>query len=369
MNVGIMSMQRVVNYGSWLQAYGLKKEIESLEGCSVQFVDYLPAPSLVEEIKEHETDGIMKRLIRMLSPAYRHYRQQQLKLGKTFSEFYDAYSSKFLRELGVGSEQNYFLEVDVLVIGSDEVFNCTQPGEQVGYSLSLFGKDNRAKKLISYAASFGSTTIGKLNHYGIANEVGEFLKKFDALSVRDDNSVKIIQELCHDAPEKHIDPVLLYDFPEVNDVKINWKDYIVVYAYANRIGESEAKVIGKFAKEKGMKILTLGFWQPFADDYVLAEPIEVLAYIKNAAYVITDTFHGTVFSIKYQVPFAVMIRESNRQKLGDLLETFSLQERQALCAEDLYPILESPLRNDIQRRIKEKQAEARIYLRRELQGI
>ena len=52
-----------------------------------------------------------------------------------------------------------------------------------------------------------------------------------------------------------------------------------------------------------------------------------MGYIKNADFILTDTFHGTVFSIKYNINFATIIRESNKQKLTDLLERFELQER------------------------------------------
>lgn len=68
--------------------------------------------------------------------------------------------------LGVTEEMNYNPELDCLVIGSDEVFNCIQKNSNVGYSPELFGKDNRAKKLITYAASFGNTTLEKLDRYG-----------------------------------------------------------------------------------------------------------------------------------------------------------------------------------------------------------
>ena len=100
----------------------------------------------------------------------------------------------------------------------------------------------------------------------------------------------------------------------------------------------------------------MGFYQPFCDKYILASPIEVLAYIKKADYVITDTFHGTVFSIKYQVPFATIIRESNKEKLGDLLDTFSLSDRQVFNVKDIDNILNSPI--DI------KQVEDKINIER-----
>ena len=71
----------------------------------------------------------------------------------------------------------------------------------------------------------------------------------------------------------------------------------------------------------------------------MASPLEVLAYIKHADYVITDTFHGTVFSIKYQKKFGTIIRDSNRQKLGDLMEKFGVMERRICELEKIEEIL------------------------------
>lgn len=365
MRIGIMSMQRVVNYGSFLQAYGLKKEIEKL-GHQVEFVDYEVEPSLVidKDISVRKNDGKVRRVLRMMSPQYRDYRKKQIKMNQTFSDFSNAYGKQFMPELGVGQTYNYQPQLDVLVIGSDEVFNCTQSGNLVGYSRQLFGKDNNAKKIISYAASFGSTTMEKLQKYGIANEVGTMLKKFDRISVRDDNSSYLVQELCGIIPHKHIDPVLLYEFPEVENIKVDLKNYIVVYAYADRIEEDEAKAIRKFAHDRNKIILTLGFCQPFSDEYRLVNPLEALAYVKNADYVITDTFHGTVFSIKYQVPFATIIRESNKQKLSDLLNSFVLENRQVWNLNDIPSILDSPIDCEmVKERLKSEQLKSREYLR------
>lgn len=291
-------------------------------------------------------------------------------MNQTFSEFQAEYNTRFLSELGVAELPNYRPPLDALVIGSDEVFNCTQASNLVGYSRQLFGKDHNAKNLLSYAASFGSTTLEKMQKYGIDKEIGFLLKKFNSISVRDDNSYRIIQELCKINPWKNIDPVLLYDFPEVDNISIDLKDYIIVYAYAGRIQEDEAKTIQLFAKSRKKKILTLGFWQPFADEYVLADPIEVLAYIKNADYVITDTFHGTVFSIKYQVPFGTIIRDSNRQKLGDLLNTFDFNNRQIFNMKDMSDILETPLEAKLTKAVlKSEQEKARKYLKDNLQRV
>lgn len=332
MKVGIMSMQRIINYGSWLQAYGLKSVLESMGHC-VEFTDYLAEPPLVTETAEAAAPASkLARLVRMLSPAYRRYRSRQIRMNQSFSAFHRRFLDEFLPALGVTREPNLCPELDALVIGSDEVFNCTQPGTDVGYSLQLFGRDHRAAKLLSYAASFGSTTMEKLEQYGVRDEIGAHLARFDAISVRDENSAKIVTELLGRAPVQNIDPVLLYDFPEAEDISVPLKDYIVVYAYAGRIRDDEARAIRDFAGKHNKKVLTLGFYQPFCDAYVQASPLEVLAYVKHADYVVTDTFHGTVFSIKYQKRFATIIRDSNSNKLTGLLNTFRLSKH---CVQDL----------------------------------
>ena len=365
MKVGIMSMQRVVNYGSFLQAYGLRSVIEEL-GHTVEFVDYLSEPSLVPEAQAPRVSRWVtraKNLLRLTSSSYRQYRNMQIRMNNSFTEFYDAFQNEFLPVLGIGEQRNYCPKLDALVIGSDEVFNCTQPGSLVGYSLQLFGKDHHAKKLVSYAASFGSTTLEKLEHYHVADEIGMYLKGFDAVSVRDDNSAEIVSKLTGSIAEQHIDPVLLYDFPEVNGISVSLRDYMVVYAYAGRIQDAEATEIRRFAVKHNKKILSLGFYQPFCDEYILASPLEVLAYIKNADYVVTDTFHGSVFSIKYQVPFATIIRESNHQKLSDLLHRFRLDDRRVLHLSDLENTLCTPVdRDSVKTLLNQYQADARKYL-------
>lgn len=291
-----------------------------------------------------------------------------IRQNQAFSSFYKEFHEKWLPEfLDIGTETNYLPNLDVLVIGSDEVFNCTQRGKEVGYSLQLFGKDNKAKKLISYAASFGSTTYEKFSYYGKSNEIGEYLSKFDSISVRDKNSYHIVKKLTNTAPKNNVDPVLVYDFNDEVTKQIDMTNYVVVYAYSGRINEDEANAIQKFAHKRGKKTLSIGVMQAFTDEYVMANPFELLAYIKNADYVVTDTFHGTVFSIKYQIPFAVIIRESNKQKLTDLLEKFDLTARMAENSEDIESVLLSGFdKKSIRSKLKEYQSEAIDYLKNNL---
>lgn len=330
MKVGIMSMQRIVNYGSFLQAYGLKNAIESL-GHDVVFVDYHTGAPLCGF--EDDTPSVIQkshdRYLNLLKPSYWRNRSAEQENNRIFGVFYEQFVNQYLPMLGIRKEKyQYQTPVDVLVIGSDEVFNCTQPVKEVGFSPELFGEKNQAEKVISYAASFGSATIGKLKFYGKDAEVGAYLKKnFSALSVRDENSEEIVTQLTGIKPYRHLDPVLISDFHRVPMKKFIESPYILVYAYCDRISPEEGAKIRAFAKRHRKKIVSVGAPQRFCDERIIADPFALLSYVKHADMVITDTFHGSVFSIKLNVPFVTLVRESNKQKLTSLLSAFHLEDR------------------------------------------
>ena len=370
MKVGILSMQRIKNYGSFLQSYSLKKNIEAL-GHEVQFVDYLVEKSVNEKKEQRKgtsfleiMSGIRRKLgIKTKSERFFYKRK----------EFKKRYDNEFFDMLGLTKEKNYTPELDTLVIGSDEVFNCLQTNKEVGFSMQLFGADNRAKRLITYAASCGNTTIERLKEYGVDRKVGNLLKRFDAFSVRDRNTEHVVKELSGRDCEIHVDPVFIYDYPEIKNIKPKENNYIVLYAYTNRIKQNEEKEIVKFARKNGKKIICIGEYQNFCDEYISANPFELLAYIKYADYVITDTFHGTVFSIKLNKNFATIVRESsnnsygNKEKLEFLLEKFGLIER---CVESINSIEEILLRpidfSSVNEIIAEEKEKAICYLKANL---
>lgn len=374
MNVGIMSMQRIINYGSFLQAWGLKSVVQQMDH-NVQFVDFTVEPPILtgEEYNDTSQSNNTKispvlKSLKKLTPSYIIKRQVNKKVYKTFNEYVLDFSNKWLPMLGVTEGKNIQPELDLLIIGSDEVFNCTQTQTTVGYSLELFGKNNCAKKVISYAASFGNTTIEKLKMYNKEQEIGDLLNRFNAISVRDDNSRNIIKTLCDINPYYHIDPVLLYDFAEEVPNSVPMKDYIIFYAYCERFSEEEGKAARDYAHKHGKKLISLGFWQSCCDEYVKATPFEVLAYFKNADCVITDTFHGTIMSVKYNKKFAFLSRESNKQKALSLLSDFKLTDRIVEKAEDLEGVMESSICYDYANKyLYQSKINAMEYLKTQLE--
>lgn len=320
-------MQRITNYGSFLQAYALKSTIENL-GHVVEFVDYTVEKCIVDAEPAEDKKNHKKPFVRRATDflTYRYHRFLGIfkkPKEKKLSEHYGDY----LKYLNITDEYNYRAKVDTLVVGSDEVFNCLQTNPDVGYSKELFGANNNAGKVISYAASFGTTTVAGLKQHNIAREIGKLLSNFSALSVRDHNSGDVVSTLTEKTPVYHLDPVFIYDFDHLVPEKIDLKNYIVVYAYGSRLTQNENNAIRKFAKRYRKKIVCIGSYQACCDLFFTTDPFELLAYVKGADFIITDTFHGSVFSIKYNKLFATIVRDSNRQKLSDLLERFSLSNR------------------------------------------
>ncbi len=371
--VGIMSMQRIANYGSFLQAYALRQLIEEL-GYKVEFVDYHVAAPVILDGKESKN-----KYVRKMKKALETFKYSAPVTHKiSFIRYKQNFAKKYMPLLGISNEMNYNPALDCLVIGSDEVFNCIQKNSNVGYSLELFGKDNCAKKLITYAASFGNTTLEKLQKYGKVNEIGILLRKFDAISVRDINSGTIIEELTGRIPAYNLDPVLTYDYMKCCDkipqIKIEEK-YLILYAYAGRISNDEAKWIAEYAKKKKLKIYAIGGIQKCADQFVDCSPFEVLAYFRNAEEVITDTFHGSIFSIITHRPFTTLIRKSvgnsygNEEKLSDLLKRLELNTRMTTKIESVENINEQVINYEkIDEILKTHRKVARQYLQKNLEG-
>lgn len=323
--VGILSMQRIANYGSFLQAYGLKQILEEL-GCEVQFVDYHPGETLIP------ADGGtgMKRKVSKLLEALKY--NAPLKEKVKYIKYKKNYSRNYYPYLGLG-ELNYTPELDLLVIGSDEVFNCVQNNTNVGFSPELFGVGNRAKKVITYAASFGNTTIEKLEKYGVRDRVATWLQNIDSFSVRDKNSGHVISELTNKEVKYNLDPVLAYDFiGKCYNIPSSVPEdrYMILYGYSGRFSKAECKEIRKYANLKGLKIFCIGGVQDVCDRFIDCNPFQVIAYFQHADCVITDTFHGTILSVITHRQFASVVRHSgygNSEKLTDLLDRLRLDDR------------------------------------------
>ena len=348
-------MQRVINYGSYMQALSLKTILEEL-GHEVVFVDYKAKPSIQHRRSLKYWAGRVKSFLRntwfywTITNILRK-RPLRYRLPKEYTTDELSFLPA-LEALGVDYEhKHYHTRVDALIIGSDEVFNCLQNADNIGYSLELFGQNHRADKLLSYAASFGNTTLERLKQYGVDKQIGRYLKRFDSISVRDENSAQIVRALTGKEPYQHLDPALIGGIETMPWKGNDENAYLAVYAYPKRISAAEGQEIAAFAERNGLRILSLCGKQhlPCFIDLKPCTPYEILPYIKNADYVVTDTFHGAIFSIINHIPFAVYCRRpqdvsySNSEKLLDLLKKLNLTDRLITRSNDIDTIFNTPI--------------------------
>lgn len=331
--IGIMTMARIKNYGSFLQAFALSRTVaENNKDCTVEFVDFKNSINVYKSNKSSFLGRVKLKILGFLGglPVFNKipYFRSTYNYNRFNKAMVKRFDKEFYKTLGVNPTPRFCKDLDLLIIGSDEVFNYVQ-NSTYGYGDELFGASCDAKKIISFAGSFGYTTLEKLEDNGYTEKIRKYLNGFTAISVRDMNSFNIVKELTGKSPEYNLDPVFHYDYSGYIP-KIKKEKYIAVYAYSG-LEDSVKKEITAFAKKHGLKIFCIQGYQQDFGKFLNINPFEVLGYIQNAEYVFTNTFHGSVFSIKYNKRFCVLLTNeknySNVNKTKDVLEFFNLTDR------------------------------------------
>lgn len=342
-------MHRILNYGSSLQSYSLRRLLEGTsEDVTVSFIDYHPGSPLVPG---NEPAAPVGRILSKIG-EYTNVKSSWADRLR-FLNHKRTYARRYFPSIGIDQSKHYETALDLHVIGSDEVFNCVQSNTNVGFSRDLFGHTSKADRLISYAASFGHTTLPRITQYGIRSKLVEDLARFDAISVRDQNSAEVVEQLTGATPHIHADPVLAYagllSEPAVPKERLYTQKYVLLYGYPGRISSKEGESVRRFASSIGAHVLCFGGIQEAADRFIDCSPFELLAYFRDAEAVVTDTFHGTILALISGVPFATLVRSSgggsygNEQKLLYLLETFSSADRRLEDPAQLSRLLSKPL--------------------------
>lgn len=358
--IAILSMQRIVNFGSVLQAYSLREILREVTGGQVSFLDIAPEPALpskrsVPNSVDYEAPaayppGILQRgkrwIITRLSSWNKH-------LIRRFMQ----------RELCLNTQSSDG-KYDCVVIGSDEVFNHTK-----GVRLQLHGAVDQAEKVISYAASCGSAAAEDI-HPDHQPQVREAMARFSAVSVRDPATEAYVSAFRSGENVRHLDPVLVGNLRSREHRPVWLKKYLLVYAYGQRIRTAEEiDAIRRFAREKGLKVVAMGGSQFWCDLYLPTTPFRLMDYVYYADYVVTDTFHGTIFSVINRRKFAVIQRRTNRNKITGLLKDLELEHRLVRDMADLEAVLTEEIDYPAVERILDRERiRTREYLSKHLGG-
>lgn len=305
MNISIVTVYNSLNYGSFLQAYALKTYLESL-GHNVSFLETKARNPLKQTIR-----STIKKALKLDIKGARFQVKKYINFDKVIKEF----------KLCKNNESSLNSQ-DIFIFGSDEIWNISR--EDFRKYPIFMGVGIKNKRLISYAPSINTTKIEVINQNSYVKDA---LNRFDKISVRDNYSYTTLKNVIEKDMEIVLDPTFLIDKSVYlqTEHSVNNDEYILVYSYGHNMNEARVKRIKEFAKTKNLKLLSVGFDLEWCDECVSVSPFGFLSYIKNAKYIITDTFHGTVFSIIYNKNFVTY--GENNTKIGEITNQFKINSR------------------------------------------
>lgn len=231
------------------------------------------------------------------------------------------FSNQYLNSISF--DQADFTNFDALFVGSDQVWNPEYIGNDIRYFLNFVPPEKR----FSYAASFGVSEIPSK----YKDIYKESLNSMNKISVREVQGVNIVKSISDITAKLVADPTLLLtqnawnDLARVSDFSSN-ENYVLIYILGE-LSPKNSEIIVDYAKSKHAKIITI-MGDVYDSDYWIPTPIDFLAAIRGATAVFTDSFHCSVFSIIFNIPFIVFDRSDMPMisRIDNLLTRFSFQK-------------------------------------------
>lgn len=305
MKIGIITMHKVLNFGSALQAYALQKILDN-NGYDSEIIDYDFPPR--------------KPLLDRLNTTVRFW-IYQLRTGAFFEKSKKRYFASFYKHFFRLSSKRYNKQTiarvndiyDAFVTGSDQVWNPIWIKDDTTFLLS-FAADDKPK--CSYASSFAISNIPEK----CKRVYKRYLCRYRHIAVREKSGVDIVKNLIGKTPDLVLDPTLLLtdkDYQELScQSRLHIKgSYILVYmlSYMYDPFPDVNDIVRKVHERMGGKVVYLGSgkFSAYSKDCICVEnlgPCEFISLIENASFVITSSFHGTAFASIFNKPLMSTVK-------------------------------------------------------------
>lgn len=326
--IGIMTFWDCPNFGSFLQAYALRAKIEKLfPTADVRQIAY--------SNKRHMDVyyGLFRKALfryYLLRPGFYldgFDRIKKSKRIKEFRKFRNNYSQYIKHTETLTKKELKKQKFDTLVMGSDIIWD---------YSVSffdmdefLFGEGITADNKVAYAASFG--TVPRKNDH--PRYVIDAIRNMDSISVRDENSSDIVNDISgHKAPVV-LDPTLLWNFKNDKNIKCPEVDYKYVAVYGSYFTDNQINGLKDYCEQNNYKILCLDTgmdtceWCDVFIDASTITPFEWCGYILNAELLMTSTFHGFLFGLIFEKRIIFNATDFMKAKLTDFTKDLNLYDK------------------------------------------
>lgn len=310
------------NYGGNLQSYALCKTIKSL-GWQAEMITYYNSTLIRSKLSK-----IKLSLIHILSKKDKISKQLAIR-NRAIDCFRESIPHSKLYYADTIKKANAYY--DCFITGSDQVWNP----DWINWFMSLEFVDE-TKRTIAYAASVGKTKLTPEQQ----EKLKRALMHTDVVSIRERETIPALKELTNKPIEYVLDPTLLLtrdEWDEISTQRLIEEKYM--FCYFLRDDENLRVAAKQYAKKNNLKIVTLpylnGVYRKVDDgfgNYALFDisPKDFISLIKYASFVLTDSYHGTVFSHLYERKFAVTNGSNNIEmgcRMQSLSDLFGTEER------------------------------------------
>lgn len=330
--IGILTYHRVFNFGSLLQTYALQNYLERKQ-CIAEVIDYYPSRLQKKELLFHINPKWRRPFLKMiihLIPAV----ATRLLGYHMMDSFLKSYVKLTDRQYETIDDLRANLpEADIYLNGSDQIWNVETAKGEVDrvFFMDFLEKDSiRA----AYAGSFGKDDFSEDS----LKEIEKCLKKYQAISVREKSGLTILDKIGIKNGCWVLDPTFLLrkkDWEQIEKRISLPQKYLLVYNLNRNPKISEVAV--KIAAEKNLKIVNLAQSLSFikgAKNIIYPTPNTFIYLFKNADYIVTDSFHGTAFSINFERQFVCVPAPRFNSRLESILELINESDR-LLMSNDL----------------------------------
>lgn len=369
--IGIACGCRKLNYGSILQSFALCTMIQKM-GYQCEFIWVNNNTFKYYNIRPQKVLGVFRNVLLHPSLLPRVVRsvisiitkqsstEFTIKSKEKFAEFkkdylnINLYSYKDLK-----NDENKY---KCFVCGSDQIWNSYEYYMDPMYFLRF----TNINKRVAYAPSFGENDVSYYNK----KIIQKYISEFKSLSVREKSGSDICKRLIDKDVDVVLDPTLLLTSKEwesvlnINDVE---DEYCFVY-FLSTPTDVALKAINEIRKRYKIKTVPYMFECYESDERVDAGPKEFIELIKNAKLILTDSFHGTIFSINFNKQFIAFDRNYNQGsnqscRVTDIFDALQLRERFVTNENELSAVFDKKIEYvDVNQRLDDLREKSKKYL-------
>lgn len=362
MKIAVITLHYVTNFGSLLQTYATQTALEKL-GYEVEIIDFRPVGLSFKRAIFPQSVSIVNKIIKL--PFRAACNTYQYLMVDSFLKRYIHLTSE--RYHAYAELEQRPPRADCYISGSDQIWNTqnANPPEDLGaYYLAFV----TAFPKIAYASSFGKTVFPPAEEKTIT----DWLRTYSAISVREDCAVQILNHLGLEG-SCVVDPTLLLtpeDWNRFLGRKKILKEYIFVYNLnRNKVLEQVAVAL---SKKTGWEIVNFADTFEFikgANNRLWNTPLDFLQYLSNASYVITDSFHGTAFSLNFSKQFICVPAPKYNSRLESILRQTKCMDRMITTIDEAIRVAEQPIPYEmVQRSLTEMRDRSFAFLEEALKN-